>query len=107
MISPERLSALNDKSSIRRSIIVCKRLAPIFSVLSLTCHAALAKAWMPSSLNETSTPSVANKAMYCSVNDAFGSVKILTKSLVVNACNSTRIGNLPYNSGIKSEGFAI
>ena len=44
-------------------------------------------------------------AEYCVVSDASGSVRIFTKSSVVRDFNSTRIGNLPCNSGIKSEGL--
>ena len=60
---------------------------------------------MASSVKLILTPSVASKALYCSVKDAWGSTKILSKSSAVNACSSTRIGNLPCNSGIKSEGL--
>ena len=52
------------------------------------------------------TPSVAMRALYCSVKDAFGSVRIRSKSSAVNADNSTRIGKRPCNSGIKSDGRA-
>ena len=43
--------------------------------------------------------------MYCSVNDAFGSVRIRTKSAALSASNSTRIGRRPCNSGIRSDGL--
>ena len=68
--------------------MVCKRRAPIFSVVSLTCQAALAMACTPSSLKSIATPSVANNAIYCSVNEAKGSVSILTKSSLLFQINA-------------------
>lgn len=50
--------AENDISSRRRSITVCKRRAPIFSVRSLTCHAISASRLMPSLPKDISRPSV-------------------------------------------------
>ncbi|CSC66732.1 Uncharacterised protein [Vibrio cholerae] len=61
---------------------------------------------IPSSVNCTSTCSVFISATYCSVSDAFGSVRMRLKSLLDRASNSTRMGKRPCSSGIKSDGFA-
>ena len=78
----------------------------MFSVVSLTCHADLAILLIPHSVKVIATPSVANNAWYCSLNDALGSVNMRAKSSSRNASNSTRIGKRPCNSGIKSDGLA-
>ena len=39
------------------------------------------------------------------ISEQYGSVRIRTKSSTVRAASSTRIGNRPCNSGIKSEGL--
>ncbi len=43
--------------------------------------------------------------MYCSVNEASGSVKMRTNSSAPKSFNSTRIGKRPCSSGIRSEGL--
>ena len=88
------------------SMIVCNRLAPIFSTVVFTSEAILAIASIPSSENSKSTFSVFNNATYCLIKLKSGSLKILLKSSLVNASNSTLIGNLPCNSGNRSEGLA-
>src|SRR5699024_12611102 len=50
-------------------------------------------------------PSFLINAVYCFNKALEGSFKILSKSFTDNLSNSTRIGNLPCNSGIKSDGF--
>ncbi|MNY70064.1 hypothetical protein D3C86_2081200 [compost metagenome] len=62
---------------------------------------------IPSAVNSILTPSVPINALYCSVNEALGSVRMRSKSSVVSACNSTRIGRRPCSSGIKSDGLAV
>src|SRR3989338_5864980 len=104
--SPFLSVASNEISSNNFSSTVCKRRAPIFSADSFTCVAISAMRLMPSSVNCNVNPSVLIKAMYCSVNDAFGSVKIRTNSAVLSGFNSTRMGKRPCNSGTKSDGLA-
>ncbi len=50
-------------------------------------------------------PSALRSAMYCFKSEFSGSFKILTKSSLDNAFNSTRIGKRPCSSGIKSLGL--
>ena len=61
---------------------------------------------MPSGVNSTARFSVASSARYCSVSEAFGSVRIRAKSSGLSAPSSTRIGSRPCSSGIRSEGLA-
>ncbi len=78
----------------------------MFSVVSFTVHAASAIRVIPSSVNSMSTSSVFINAMYCSVNDALGSVRMRLKSLLLRASSSTRIGRRPCSSGMRSDGLA-
>src|SRR4029077_11604072 len=59
----------------------------------------------PSGENSTCTPSVAISALYCVVSEASGSVRMRTKSPTFSESSSTRIGNRPCSSGIRSEGL--
>jgi len=97
--------ASKDIFSRRRSITVWSLLAPMFSVRSLTCQAMSAIFLMPFWVKFMSTFSVFIRALYCSVSDAVGSVKILMKSFVVSALSSTLIGRRPCSSGMRSEGL--
>ena len=81
-------------------------LAPIFSTVEFTSVAILAIASIPSSENSKSTFSVLSKALYCFIKLLSGYLRIFLKSSLVNASNSTLIGNLPCNSGNKSDGLA-
>ena len=54
--------ASNEIVSSKRSMTVCRRRAPIFSVLSFTCQAVSAIRRTPSWLNVNPRPSVANNA---------------------------------------------
>ncbi len=56
--------ALKDTSSSKRSKTVCKRRAPMFSARPLTNAAIRASSCRPSSVNESSTPSVCKSAEY-------------------------------------------
>ncbi len=58
-----------------------------------------------SSVNFRSMPSVESRAAYCFGNAFSGSFKMRMKSLSFRGSTSTRIGNLPCNSGIISDGF--
>ena len=87
-------------------MMVCNLLAPIFSTVAFTSDAILAIASIPSSENSRSTFSVFKRATYCLIKLKSGSLNILLKSSLVNASNSTLIGNLPWSSGNKSDGFA-
>src|ERR1700726_4293729 len=59
----------------------------------------------PSGANSTCTPSVAISALYCVGSEASGSVRMRTKSPTFSESSSTRIGNRPCSSGIRSEGL--
>ena len=50
-------------------------------------------------------PSVASSAWYWRISEARGSRRIRAKSSRVRSCISTRIGNRPWSSGIRSEGL--
>ena len=106
IFSPDLSVAVKLISSNIFSIIVCNLLAPIFSTVVFTSDAILAIVSMPSSENSSSTFSVFNRAIYCLIKLKSGSLKILLKSSLVKASSSTLIGNLPCNSGNKSEGLA-
>ena len=84
--------------------MVCKRRAPIFSILLFTSDANSATALMAASLNSKATFSAPKSAVYCLINADRGCVKILTKSSFVSLSISTRMGNRPCNSGIISDG---
>jgi len=86
--------------------MVCSLLAPMFSVEELTLYAISAISSIAFSEKFTFIPSVDNKALYCLIIDASGSVKIRLKSATLKDSSSTLIGNLPWSSGIKSEGLA-
>ena len=73
---------------------------------TLTSAEILANISMPSSVNSRLTFSVFNNSLYCLIKLLSGSLRILLKSSSLSAFNSTRIGNLPCNSGNKSEGLA-
>src|SRR6185437_10107498 len=105
--SPLLSAASNEMDSNRRSITVCRRRAPMFSVLSFTLKATSASLAIPSPVNSSFTPSVFSIAVYCLVSALWGSERIRSKSLTDNADSSTRIGRRPCNSGIRSDGLAI
>ena len=75
-------------------------------MLALISVASLAIVSIPSFENSKVTFSVCNNALYCLIKLLSGSSNILLKSSLVKAFNSTLIGNLPCNSGNKSEGLA-
>ena len=77
----------------------------MFSVRSFTWKAISAMRRTPPASNFTSTPSVSISALYCAVSDASGSVRMRTKSSTFSESSSTRIGNRPCSSGIRSEGL--
>ena len=60
---------------------------------------------MPSGVNSSVTPSVASSSAYCLVSECFGSVRMRRKSALVRSVSSTRIGNRPCSSGIRSDGL--
>src|SRR5439155_1595586 len=80
IFSPDRSGALNEISSRMRSITVCSRRAPIFSMLVLTRTATSAMASTASGVNSSETPSVCISATYCLINEASVSVRIRRKS---------------------------
>ena len=106
IFSPALSVAVKLISSKIFSIIVCNLLAPIFSTAVFTSEAILAIASIPSSENSRSTFSVFKRATYCFIKLKSGSLKILLKSSLVKASSSTLIGNLPCNSGSRSDGYA-
>ena len=77
----------------------------MFSVRSLTSVAKSAMRAIAPSVNRTSTPSVESSAMYCLISAFLGSVRMRTNSSRPSASSSTRIGNRPCSSGIRSDGF--
>ena len=60
---------------------------------------------MAPSSKTSSLPSAATSAWYCFVIAPSGSVRIRMKSASVRGLSSTRIGNLPCNSGMRSLGL--
>jgi len=74
--------------------------------LELTSVANFAIVSIPSLGNSRVTFSVSKSALYCLIKLLSGSSKILFKSSLVKAFNSTLIGNLPCSSGNKSDGLA-
>ena len=56
--------------------------------------------------NVSVTPSVASSSTYCRMRAFLGSVRMRTKSARVKGSSSTRIGNRPWSSGMRSDGFA-
>ena len=79
----------------------------MFSVFSFTRAANFAISARASVVNSSLNPSVSSSAVYCFTSDDFGSVSILMKSSTESVCSSTRMGNRPCNSGIKSLGFEM
>ena len=104
MVSLACSPALNDTDSSSRSSKVCRRLAPIFSTDSFTCHAISAMRVMALGSNSRATFSVLSNRLYCSVKLTSGSVNIRAKSSALSGVSSTRMGNRPCISGIRSEG---
>src|SRR6185312_15590934 len=82
-------------SSSTRSMMVCRRLAPMFSVDSFTRNAKLAISSSASRVNSNLSPSVSSSAVYCFTRDDFGSVRIAMKSVIVSDFSSTRMGKRP------------
>ena len=105
MVSPACSSASKDKSSKSVSIIVCRRLAPMFSTFWFTSAARELNLSIASSVNLIVTSSVSKRLVYCFVKAFFGSVKIRLKSSALKDSSSTRSGKRPCHSGIKSLGF--
>src|ERR1700674_9653 len=106
-ISPPRSGASYETPSKTFSSIVCRRRAPMFSVCSFTSVARRAIASMPLSVNVRETPSVASNCLYCSMSAFFGCVRMVLKSSFVRLASSTRIGNRPCSSGMRSLGLLI
>ena len=92
-------------SSISRSITVCRRRAPMFSVRSLTCQAASARRRIPSWVNSMltlrlpSAPCTDRSGRRRAGQDAH------TEVVVVRRSSSTRIGRRPCSSGMRSDGL--
>src|SRR5947208_1368861 len=103
---PGRSGASNEISSKSFSITVYRRRAPMFSVLSFTRMAISAMASTASGRKWSVTPSVFNSSTYCRTSAFRGSVRMRTKSSRVKGSSSTRIGNRPWSSGIRSDGLA-
>ncbi len=102
------LSGTSNKNSFNNLLItVCNLRAPMFSISALMVNAVFAISSMASSVNSMLTSSASKSAMYCLVKAFRGSLKILMKSSFVRLSNSTRIGNRPCNSGIRSEGLEM
>ena len=78
----------------------------MFSWRSLTCAAISASRSTASSANSRVTPSVLSSSTYWRVSAALGSVRMRTKSSLLSAPSSTRIGKRPCISGIRSLGLA-
>ena len=99
-------SGISNNISFKSLLItVWSLLAPIFSSSELIINAFSEISFRASSLNIISTFSDLIKAVYCFVNEFLGSFNIFKKSSCVRLSNSTLIGNLPWSSGIKSDGF--
>ena len=78
----------------------------MFSVRSLTWKAISAMRRTPSVVNShRARPRSPCSAWYCVVSEASGSVRMRTKSSTFSESSSTRIGNRPCSSGIRSEGL--
>ncbi len=58
-----------------------------------------------SSVKLSLIPSVSSNAMYCLISADFGSFRMRMKSVSLSVFSSTRMGNRPCNSGIRSEGL--
>src|SRR5690606_35623316 len=84
-------SAAAERSSSSRSLTVCRRRAPMFSVRSFTSQAISAMRRTPSALNATESPSVPSSSRYCSVREALGSVRMRSKSPADRDSSSTRM----------------
>ena len=77
----------------------------MFSVRWFTSDAIRAISRMASSVNSSSRPSVATSALYC-VSSAFSRLRQDSNEVrSVRLLSSTRIGNRPCSSGIRSEGL--
>ena len=74
---------------------VCNRLAPIFSVSSLTSLAMAAISSTASDVNTSSMPSVARSAIYCLIKAFSGSQRIRLKSSLVRPVSYTHLSDSP------------
>src|SRR5581483_4386713 len=92
-------------SSRTRSMMVCRRRAPMFSVVSLTRKAKRAISSNDSGVNSSFKPSVSSSAVYCFVSEDFGSCRMRMKSSTVSDFSSTRMGKRPCSSGMRSLGL--
>ena len=79
----------------------------MFSVRSFTSQAISAIRSTASGVNVKRTPSVASSSVYCRMSEPCGSVRMRTKSSRVRGSSSTRIGNRPCISGMRSDGFVM
>ena len=77
----------------------------MFSMREFTSVAMRAISATASARISSVTFSVASSAVYCLVSAFSGSVRMRTKSSSVSDSSSTRIGNRPCSSGIRSLGF--
>src|SRR3990172_1852013 len=78
----------------------------MFSVLAFTFIAISAIASIASGANLSATRSVFRSSTYCVIRAFWGSVRMRTKSSRVRGSSSTRIGNRPCSSGMRSAGLA-
>src|SRR5512139_510710 len=102
---PAISGAVKSSSSSSRSITVWSLRAPMFSVRSFTSHAISAIRSTAPGSKERATPSAASIASYCRVSAPCGSVRIRTNSSFPREASSTRMGNRPWSSGMRSEGL--
>mmetsp|Transcript_36982 Transcript_36982/g.87858 ORF Transcript_36982/g.87858 Transcript_36982/m.87858 type:complete len:362 (-) Transcript_36982:431-1516(-) len=77
----------------------------MLSRLRLTSSATRAISWMASSVNSSSTSSVARSSVCCLSMFVSGSVRIRMKSFALNPLSSTRIGSRPCSSASMSDGL--
>ena len=99
--------AVKETSSRSFSRIVCSRRAPMFSIFSLASALMRAISSMASSWKRRRIFSVSSKATYWRISAFLGSVRMRTKSFLSSELSSTRIGNRPWNSGIRSDGLEL
>src|ERR1044072_7875153 len=78
----------------------------MFSARWFTVDAISAIASIASGVKRTVTPSVRSSSTYGLVKAFRGSLRMRTKSCLVKGSSSTRIGNRPCSSGIRSAGLA-
>jgi len=97
--------ASNETSSSTVSRMVASRRAPMSSVWSFTRAASRAISRTASPVNSRLTPSVPRSARYWLTRALLGSVRIRTRSSSSRALSSTRIGNRPCSSGMRSVGL--